>query len=225
MTAGGEPREAPGPAELDPEEFRRHAHVFVDWMADYLAGVERHPVRARTRPGEIAGRLPDAAPETPEPIERIFEDFRNDVLPGMTHWQHPSFFAYFPANSSPPSVLAEMLTATLAAQCMLWQTSPAATEMETKVLDWARRMVGLPEGWTGVIQPTASDATLCALLDARERVTGWRSNDAGLPALGADGLRLSVYASEEAHSSVEKGVRLAGLGSRFLRAIETDEAF
>jgi aromatic-L-amino-acid decarboxylase len=206
---------------MELEEFRRHGHRLVDWMADYLARIEQYPVRAQVRPAEIAGRLPPAAPAAGEPFERIFEDFERIVMPGMTHWQHPSFFAYFPANSSPPSVLAEMLTATLGAQCMLWQTSPAATEMETRVLDWLRQLIGLPEGFVGVIQDTASSATLCAILVARERATGWQANE--------DGLRtcppLVFYASAEAHSSVEKAVRIAGLGRQNLRLITTDEAF
>ena len=142
-------------------------------------------------------------------------------MPGMTHWQHPNFFAYFPANSSPPSVLAEMLTATLGAQCMLWQTSPAATELETAMLDWLRQMIGLPEGFAGVIQDSASSATLCAVLVARERATGWQANEEGL----AGGPQLCFYTSEEAHSSIEKAVKIAGLGRRSLRLIGTDAAF
>src|SRR5207244_2647154 len=153
---------------MDTTEFRRHAHAFVDWMADYLAEVERYPVRAQVKPGEVAAKLPLTPPERGEPMETIFADFTSVVLPGIAHWQHPSFFAYFPANSSPPSVLAEMLTATLGAQCMLWQTSPAATELETRVLDWLRQMTGLPKGFTGVIQDSASSAILCALLTARD---------------------------------------------------------
>src|SRR5919106_267050 len=206
---------------MDLEEFRRHGHVLVDWMADYLAGVERLPVRARVRPGEIVAQLAAAPPAEREPLERIFADFERIVLPGMTHWQHPSFFAYFPANSSPPSVLAEMLTATLGAQCMLWQTSPAATELETRTLDWLRQMIGLPEGLTGVIQDSASSATLCAILVARERATGWRANEDGLRACPP----LVFYASEEAHSSVEKAITIAGLGRRSLRLIATDDQF
>ena len=185
---------------MEHEEFRREAHRLVDWMADYLAEVERYPVRAQVKPGEIAARLPAAPPVAAEPFADILADFERIVMPGMTHWQHPDFFAYFPGNSSPPSVLAEMLTATLGAQCMLWQTSPAATEMETRVLDWLRQMTGLPEGFVGVIQDSASSATLCAILSARERATGWRANEEGLGACPP----LTFYASEEAHSSVEK---------------------
>ncbi len=204
------------------EEFRQHAHVLVEWMAEYLERVETYPVRARVEPGEIAGRLPPAPPEDGEPMARIFADFQADVLPGITHWQHPSFFAYFPANASPPSVLAEMLTATLGAQCMLWQTSPAATEMETRMMDWLRQMIGLPEGFQGVIQDTASAATLCALVSARERATGWQGNEVGLRNAGPP---LTVYASDEAHSGVEKDVMIAGLGRDNLRKIPSDERF
>jgi len=210
---------------VDIEEFRQHAHAFADWMADYLASVEQYPVRAQVKPGEVAARLADEPPVAPEPMERIFADFQSDILPGITHWQHPSFFAYFPANSSPPSVLAEMLTATLAANGMLWETSPAATEVETRVMEWLRQMTGLPEGFAGVIQDTASTATLTALLSARERATGWRAGEDGLPALGAEGLGFTVYTSQESHSSVEKAATLAGFGRQSLRKIPTDEAF
>jgi aromatic-L-amino-acid decarboxylase len=210
---------------MDNETFRRHAHAMVDWMADYLEGVERYPVRAQVKPGEVRDQLPAHPPLAGEAMETIFADFERIVVPGMTHWQHPSFFAYFPANSSPPSVLAEMLTATLAAQCMLWQTSPAASEMEERVLDWLRRMLGLPEGFSGVIQDTATSATLTALLTARERATGWQANEAGLAALGLQGSGLTVYCSEESHSSIEKGVKVAGLGRDNLRKVETDGEF
>jgi aromatic-L-amino-acid decarboxylase len=204
---------------MDQAEFRRHAHVFVDWMADYLETVERYPVKAQVKPGHVAERLPRVPPPKAEKMERIFQDFISLVLPGITHWQHPSFFAYFPANSSPPSVLAEMLTATLGAQCMLWQTSPAATEMETRVLDWLRQMLGLPEGFVGTIQDSASSATLCAILTGRERATGWRVNDEGLTG------RLTVYASAETHSSIEKGAKIAGIGRKNVRKIAVDERF
>ncbi|MGH6902968.1 MAG: pyridoxal phosphate-dependent decarboxylase family protein [Geminicoccaceae bacterium] len=206
---------------MDLDEFRRHGHAFVDWMADYLATIERRPVRAQVRPGAIAAQLPAAPPAEGEPLERIFRDFEEILLPGMTHWQHPSFFAYFPANSSPPSVLAEMLTATLGAQCMLWQTSPAATELETRTLDWLRQMIGLPEGFAGVIQDSASSATLCAILTARERATDWQANENGLGACPP----LVFYASAEAHSSVEKAIRIAGLGRGSLRLVPTDAGF
>ena len=206
---------------MDTEEFRRHAHTFVDWMADYLRDVERYPVRAQVKPGEITAALASAPPLDGEPLEAIFADFRARILPGITHWQHPSFFAYFPANSSPPSLLAEMLTATLGAQCMLWQTSPAATEMETRVLDWLRQMIGLPTGFAGVIQDSASSAILCALLTARERATQWRANEDGLGAVE----RLTVYCSEEAHSATEKDAKVAGFGRRNVRKIPVDARF
>src|SRR5262245_13746698 len=204
---------------MDAAEFRRHAHAFVDWMADYLATVERYPVRAQVKPGEIAERLSPAPPARGEPMEAIFADFTTAILPGITHWQHPSFFAYFPANSSPPSVLAEMLTATLGAQCMLWQTSPAATEMETRVLDWLRQMIGLPEGFHGVIQDSASSAILCAILTARERATGWRGNETGITK------RLTVYCAAETHSATEKDAKVAGIGRANVRKVPTDSRF
>jgi aromatic-L-amino-acid decarboxylase len=152
-------------------------------------------------------------------METIFEDFKQIVLPGITHWQHPSWFAYFPANNSPPSVLAELLTAALGAQCMIWQTSPAAAELEEVVMEWLRKMLGLPEGMSGVIQDTASTATLCALLTAREKATDFEANSKGLQQ------PLIVYASEEAHSSIEKGVKIAGYGKDNLRSIPTGETF
>ena len=206
---------------MDNEEFRSHGHVFVDWMADYLTGVEDYPVKSQVRPGEIAAKLASSAPEDGEAMEQIFADFQRDVIPGITHWQHPSFFAYFPANSSPPAVLAEMLVATLAPQCMLWETSPAATEMETRVLDWLRQMIGLPEDFAGVIQDSASSATLCALLTARERATEWRGNAGGLNALPP----LCVYVSEQVHSSADKDVMVAGMGLEYLRKIPVGDDF
>ena len=207
---------------MTPEEFRAHAHRLVDWMADYMSEVERFPVRAQTRPGDIASALPAAAPEAGEPMEAVFADFERIVMPGMTHWQHPRFFAYFPANSSPPSVLAEMLTAALGAQCMLWQTSPAATEMETRMLDWLRQAVGLPEGFSGVIQDSASSAILCALLTARERATGGEANERGLVEAGAAPV---AYTSDQAHSATEKGAKIAGYGRNHVRSIETGGDF
>ena len=206
---------------MEPEEFRRHGHAFVDWMADYLAGVEDYPVMSPVKPGEITAKLALSAPDKGQPMEQIFADFQTQVMPGITHWQHPSFFAYFPANSSPPAVLAEMLVATIAPQCMLWQTSPAATEMETRVLDWLRQMIGLPQGFDGVIQDSASSAMLCALLTARERVTGWQGNETGLMGLAP----LCVYVSEQVHSAADKDVMVAGMGLKYLRKIPVDENF
>ena len=206
---------------MDKKEFRQHAHDLVDWMADYLDQVEDYPVRAQVKPGDIAALLPDSAPDAGEDFPAIFEDFKRDVLPGITHWQHPSFFAYFPGNSSPPSLLGEMLTATLASQCMLWQTSPAATEMETKLLDWLRQLTGLPEGLAGVIQDGASSATLCALLTAREKASGWDINEHGM----AGQKPMAVYVSADAHSSVEKGAKIAGYGASHVRKIPTDENY
>lgn len=206
---------------MDLDQFRDEAHRLVDWMAAYLETIESRPVRAQVAPGEVAAQLPTNPPLAPEAFAAILEDFEAIVMPGITHWQHPRFFAYFPANSSPPAVLAEMLTATIAAQCMLWQTSPAATEMETRVLDWLARMLGLGAGWHGVIQDSASSATLAAVLIARERATGWRADAEGLGTCSP----LAVYASEEAHSSVEKAVRIAGLGRKALRLVPTDDGF
>ena len=131
---------------MDKEAFRKFGYMCIDWVADYMDGVSEYPVMSRLKPGEVKERIPSDPPLTGEPMERIFEDFREIILPGITHWQHPSWFAYFPANNSPPSVLAELLTAGMGAQCMIWQTSPAAAELEEVVLEWLRRMLGLPEG-------------------------------------------------------------------------------
>ncbi len=193
---------------MDDETFRAWARRAADWSVDYLSGVGERPVRAQVAPGEIFRQLPEAPPKAGEPMEAIFSDLDRVVMPGMTHWQHPRFFAYFPANASPPSLVAEFVTAALAAQCMLWQTSPAATELETRVMDWLRQMIGLPEAFSGVIQDSASGATLAALLTARERALDFTGNANGL----AGGPVLRVYASEQVHSSVDKAVRIAGIG-------------
>ena len=203
---------------MEIEEFRAEAHKLVDWMADYMETVGDRPVRAQTKPREVEATLAYAAPESGESVADIMADFERDILPGVTHWQHPRFFAYFPANASPPSILAEMLTATIGAQCMLWQTSPAATEMETRVTDWLRKMIGLPDGFHGVIQDSASSAILCAILTARERVTDWRANEAGLSSCPP----VVVYTSDQTHSATEKGAKVAGLGRENVRLIPTD---
>jgi aromatic-L-amino-acid/L-tryptophan decarboxylase len=209
------------PAEypvLDPETFRAQAHQLVDWMADYLAKVGEYPVQPNGAPGEIRARIPAAPPVAPEPFERIVADFKQVILPGITHWGHPGFFGYFPANTSPPSILAEMLTATLGAQCMSWNTSPAATELEQMMLEWLRQMLGLPEHFTGVIQDTASTATLVALITARDA----KVRQVGSGAEGRVDL-LTAYTSSEANSSVPKGARLAGFLPEHIRLIETDD--
>jgi aromatic-L-amino-acid decarboxylase len=204
---------------MENEDFRRFGHQFVDWIADYFENVEKYPVKSPLQPGDVMKKLPLSPPRAAESMETIFRDFADIIVPGITHWQHPGWFAYFPANNSPASVLGELLAAGLGSQGMVWQTSPAVTELEETVLDWLRQMIGLPEGFAGVIQDTASTATLCALISARERATGFEANEAGA------GQTLTVYASEEAHSSVEKGVKIAGYGRRNLRPVATDGGF
>ncbi len=201
------------------EDFRRAGYQFVDWIADYFENVEKYPVVSRVEPGDIKKMIPAVPPARGEAMEAIFRDFENILMPGVTHWQHPGWFGYFPANNSPASVLGELLTAGLGAQCMVWQTSPAAAELEEVVLDWLKQMIGLPSGFSGVIQDTASTASLCALLSAREKATGFEGNESGLR------LPLAVYASEEAHSSIDKGVRIAGFGKKNFRRIPTDDRF
>ena len=210
---------------MSPEEFRRHGHAVVDWIANYYARVEQFPVLSQVQPGEIRAHLPSHAPEKGERFEDIFADVDKIILPGITHWQSPNFFAYFSANSSGPGILGDLVSSGLGVQGMLWSTSPACTELETHVLDWLVPMLGLPEKFLststggGVIQDTASSAALCAVLTARERATHYASNHKG-----CDG-RLVAYTSTQTHSSVEKAVKVAGMGSDTLRAIELDETF
>jgi aromatic-L-amino-acid decarboxylase len=204
---------------MDNESFRKHAHDFVDWIADYFENIERFPVMSQVKPGEIKSKLPVSPPQSGESMDRIFADFKEVILPGITHWQHPNWHAYFPANNSPESVLGEILTAGMGAQGMSWLTSPAATELEDRVMEWLRQMLGLPNGLSGVIQDTASTSTLAALLSARERATNFEANEKGLKQ------PLVVYASRETHSSIEKGVKIAGFGRENLRIIDTDAAF
>lgn len=213
--------EPPDPTHMNPDEFRQHAHRLVDWMADYFRDVGDLPVSPTVHPGEIRRSLPDTPPSSGETFERLFQDFRELIMPGMTLWNHPGWFGYFPANNSPPSVLAEMVTATLGAQCMSWATSPAATELEQVTMEWLRQMLGLPLGFTGVIQDTASTATLVALLSARERASGHAAGTRGL----REAPRLTVYTSTEAHSSVDKGVKLAGYGLDWLRKVSVDATY
>jgi aromatic-L-amino-acid decarboxylase len=210
---------------MELEAFRRHGHATVDWVADYLARVEQYPVLSRAQPGEIRARLPAHPPRQGEDFESMLRDLDEIVLPGITHWQSPSFFAFFPGNSSPPAVLGELLSAGLGVQGMLWATSPACTEVETHLMDWLVEMLDLPERFCsrgaggGVIQDSASSATLCAILAARERATGGESNRQG-----CDG-KLVAYASSQAHSSVEKDCRVSGIGGGKLRPVEVDANF
>jgi len=206
---------------MDNNDFRKHAHELVDWMADYFEEVEDYPVKPDVQPGDILAQLPETAPEKSESFEAMFEDFKKIIMPGITHWESPNFMAYFPANKSYPSVLAEMLTATLGAQCMSWLTSPAATELEERVMEWLRELIGLPDNFTGVIEDTASTSTLCALLMAREKATDFKANNNGVPG----DKTFTVYCSSETHSSIEKDVKIAGFGRQNLRKVAVDEHF
>ena len=194
---------------MDEPEFRTWSRKAADWGVDYRASLGGRPVRANVQPGDIYGALPVSPPELPEPMDAIFADFESVIVPGMTHWQHPRFFAYFPANAAPASVIAEHLVNAMAAQCMLWQTSPAATELETRVLDWLRQAVGLPEGFAGVIQDSASSATLAAVLVMRERALEWQGNSKGL----SGQRRLRVYCSGQAHTSIDRAIWVSGIGA------------
>ena len=190
------------------DDFASWSKHVADWGAAYHTTLRDRPVRAQTRPGEIAAQLPVSPPVKAEDMSTILKDFEQIVMPGMTHWQHPRFFAYFPANAAPPSMLAEQLVNTMAAQCMLWQTSPAATEMEGVMVDWLRQALGLAEGFTGVIQDSASSATLSAVLTMRERGTGYTGNRDGL----ADKGHLRIYCSDQVHSSIDRACWIAGIG-------------
>ena len=206
--------------DMDPEAFRRDAHRLADWIADYLADSGRYPVLSRVAPGDIVRALPTEAPVAGESFERIFEDFERVILPGITHWNHPSFFAYFAITGSAPGVLAEFLSAALNVQAMLWRTSPAATELEEVTLGWLRRLVNLPDTFDGVIYDTASISTLHALAAARERsVTNVRSQ--GLAGAG----RYRIYCSDQTHSSIDKAVILLGFGHDAIRKIPSDGEF
>jgi aromatic-L-amino-acid decarboxylase len=210
---------------MSPEEFRRQGHAVVDWIADYQSRIESFPVLSRVQPGEIRSKLPTRAPEQGEAFDQILGDMERVILPGITHWQSPNFYAYFPANASGPAILGDLLSSGLGVQGMLWSTSPACTELETHVLDWLVPMLGLPEKFLstgsggGVIQDTASSASLCALIAARERASRFASNRQG-----CDG-RLVAYCSTQTHSSVEKAMKVAGMGSDNLRHIDADQNF
>jgi aromatic-L-amino-acid decarboxylase len=207
------------------EQFRQYGKLVVDWVADYYESIESLPVLSKIQPGHIRQLLPPDPPEQGESFESLLNDVRKVILPGITHWQSPNFFAYFPANASGPAILGDLVSSALGVQGMLWATSPACTELETHVLDWLVSMLGLPEKFLssnaggGVIQDTASSATLCAMLTARERATGYTTN-----LLGVD-RKLVAYTSAQAHSSLEKAAMIAGIGLDNLRLIEVDDSF
>jgi len=206
---------------MKPDEFRKQAHKLVEWMADYMENVESFPVKSSVKPGEIFRSIPDSPPEHSESFDSLMRDFNELIMPGITHWQNPNFFAYFPANTSPPSILAEMLIATLGSQCMIWETSPAAAELEEKMMIWLRDLIGLPSGFEGVIQDSASTATLAAILTAREKTSEFSINDDGAEHAGT----LRVYCSDQTHSSIEKAVKISGIGRKNLVKISVREDF
>lgn len=206
---------------MDHKVFRQKAHELADWMADYFENISQYRVLPDKKPGEIKDQLPLNAPDQGEDFEEIFKDFENIIMPGMTHWQHPGFMAYFPASRSAPSVLAEMITATLGAQCMLWYTSPAAEELEDRVMEWLRKAIQVSDQFTGVIQEGASSSNLVALLMARERLSDFKVNKGGF----YHQKPMRIYASEHIHSSVNKAVRIGGFGEDNLVLVPSDENF
>jgi len=206
---------------MTPDEFRKHAHALVEWIAGYMENVEDYPVKSSVEPGEIFNKIPDCPPAFSEPFESLMKDVDEIIMPGITHWQNPNFFAYFPANTSPPSILAEMLIASLGSQCMIWETSPAAAELEEKMMVWLRDMIQLPSLFEGVIQDSASTATLAAILTAREKITNFSINHEGASNAGT----LKIYCSDQTHSSVEKATQICGIGRKNLVKIAVREDF
>ena len=202
-------------------DYAQWSKAATEWSAEYLNKIDQYPVRAQTAPGDIAKQIPDAPPEASETMESIMDDFARIVPEGMTHWQHPRFFAYFPSNAAPAAMIAEQLAGSMAAQCMLWQTSPSATEIEVRMVDWLRQAVGLPEDFKGVFQDTASTATLCAVLTMREIALDWRGNQEGLSNLPTT----RVYASTRTHSSIDKALWVAGMGQNNLVKIRTKDDY
>jgi aromatic-L-amino-acid decarboxylase len=207
---------------MTPEEFRAAGHRLVDWIADYRARLESRPVMAQTPPGAVKARLPASPPLDPEPMDHVFRDVDDIVVPGLTLWQHPRFFGYFPANASLASVLGDLLSTGLGVLGLAWQSSPALTEVEEVVTDWMRQMLGLSGAWSGVIQDTASTSTLVALMCARERATGYSLGRGGLQAEPAP---LIIYTTAHSHSSVEKAALLAGFGRDHIRVVPHDTAY
>ena len=213
---------------MTPDEFRASGHDLIDWIADYIGGIEQYRVQPDVEPGQIRAMLPADPPSRPEPFSAVLDDVERIVLPGITHWQHPNFYAYFPANSSFPSILGELLSAGLGVNGMSWVTSPACTEIETAMVDWMATLLDLPAAFRsdsanggGVIQATASEATLTSILSARWRATAGAVNRAGGAAIGD----LVAYTTAHAHSSIEKGLRIAGIGTERIRVVAVDRDF
>jgi aromatic-L-amino-acid decarboxylase len=210
---------------MSPDEFRKHGYQVIDWIADYYENIESFPVLSQAAPGEVRAGLPAGPPQHGQGFEGVLADLDRIIMPGITHWQHPSFFAFFPASATGPAILGDLLASGLGVQGMLWATSPAATELETLMLDWLAELLDLPTGFRsssaggGVIQHSASDAVLVALLAALHRVSGGASETAGVPSG-----RFTVYTSSQTHSSVEKACRIAGIGSGALRKLDVDPA-
>lgn len=210
---------------MSPEEFREEGKKIIDWIADYYEQIENYPILSQVKPGEIKSKLPESAPQTGEPVDAMLKDLDEKIMPGITHWQSPGFFAYFNSNASFPSILGDLISSGLGVQGMIWATSPAATELETRVLDWLAEMMNMPEHFRststggGVIQDTASTAALTAIIAARERATGFQTNAKGYSE------KLIAYISTQTHSSVEKGIKIAGIGKDNLRLIDVDENF
>ena len=203
---------------MNAEEFRKHGHQVIDWVADYLENIEQYPVKSQVNPGHIATTLPMLPPEQGEPFEQLLSDVEEKILPGITHWQHPNFHAYFNANGSYASILAELITAAIGAQCMIWETSPAAAELEERVMEWLINMSGLSQNWDGVIQDTASTGTLVSILTAREKITHFNINNRGF-----SNEKLRIYCSAQTHSSIDKSVKIAGIGLDNLVKIPVDD--
>jgi aromatic-L-amino-acid/L-tryptophan decarboxylase len=211
---------------VTPDEFRQHGHALIDWIAEYLEGVEQYPVASQVQPGDIRAMLPEHPPKAAEPFDEVLADLDRVVMPGITHWQHPSFFAYFPGNTGYAAILGDLAASGLGVQGMSWVTSPACTEVETLMMDWMQELLGLPERFRstsasggGVIQGSASEATLASILAARWRATGGQINHLG------DTTHLVAYATSQAHSSIEKGLRIAGVGTSQVRIVPHDESF
>lgn len=201
---------------LTRSDFKKYEQLVTDWISRYYDQIEDFPVRSQVKPREIYSQIPPTLPLKGVPFETIIKDLDEIILPGITHWQHPNFHAYFAANTSIESLFGEMLTSAISAQCMMWATSPAAAELEERMMEWMGIAMGIPSGWEGVIQDTASSASLVAIITAREVKTGFRSNFEGVPA------NLRVYCSTETHSSVEKAMAISGLGRDNLVKIEVD---